>query len=149
MKNAAHQKHLEYLWNGELEGYDKFIFLGSDARQRELFGGGVYFLWNQSGLQYIGQSEWIWNRLTTGHSVIGGDLGTWVVGVIPAGNKRDRLRLEAYCIRKFNPPLNVVLPNADKASEIARLRQEGKTLQAIGNIFNITRERVRQILAQD
>ena len=33
-----------------------------------------------------------------------------------------------------------------RAKEIYQIRQEGKTLQAIGNQYHLTRERVRQII---
>lgn len=36
----------------------------------------------------------------------------------------------------------------DRDEIIMKLRKEGKTLQAIGDIFGLTRERVRQILAK-
>jgi hypothetical protein len=145
--NPAHQKSLEYLWNGELKEYQKFIFLGSDARQRELFCGGVYFLWDKDGLQYIGQSDYVWQRLNNSHQVAGRDLSTWIVGVIPVEDTRERRRLESYCISTFRPPVNRTTRNpAAKVEEIFRLRSEGKTLQFIGNKFGITHERVRQIL---
>jgi len=150
MKNKGHQAELEYLWKGELKEYKKFIFLGSDARQREMFAGGVYFLWNEGALQYIGQSWFIWDRLTRGHAVTKGKLSAWVIGVIPAKDTKERLALEARCIKMFNPPLNSqqVIFDPDRHEKVVKLRQEGKTLQAIGDLFGVSRERVRQILAQ-
>ena len=35
---------------------------------------------------------------------------------------------------------------AERRSEMMRMRAEGKTLQEIGNHFDMTRERVRQII---
>lgn len=137
----------DYLWNGELSEYKKYIYPGSDCRQRPLFGSGVYFLWNSDGLQYIGQSDFIWERLERHHVICKSkeDRSAWIVGVIPVKDSRERLRLEAYCITNFRPARNARIPSV-KYDEIKRLRSEGKTLQAIGRIFGISRQRVDQIL---
>lgn len=39
-------------------------------------------------------------------------------------------------------------PNPERDNEIVRLRKEGWTLQKIGDKFNLTRERVRQIMEE-
>jgi hypothetical protein len=139
--------NFDYLWDGKLSEYKKHIYPGSDCRQRPLFGGGVYFLWNSNGLQYVGQSDFVWGRLEKHHVICKSkkDRSAWLIGVIPVKDSRERLRLEAYCITAFRPARNTKIPNANR-DEIESLRSQGKTLQFIGDRFGVSRERIRQIL---
>jgi hypothetical protein len=108
MDSIANVRHLEYLWGDQFHGREKYIVRGSDGRTMPLFKAGVYFLWNQSGLQYIGQSHFILLRITSKHPVVRGDLHRWIIGVIPVEDNKERLRLESYCIKLFCPPMNNV-----------------------------------------
>ena len=58
------KQNLDYLWNGKLDRYEKYIYPAEDSRQRPMFSAGVYFLWSPEGLQYVGQSNFVWERVT-------------------------------------------------------------------------------------
>lgn len=100
----------DYLWQGKLREYEKFIIPASDDRRnhKPLFMAGVYFLWNQDGLQYIGQSWFVLSRLENHHIFKKAKASEWIIGVIPMEDERERLFLEAYCIGLFRPPKNVM-----------------------------------------
>lgn len=121
MDSITNVRHLEYLWGGLLKDRKKYIVRGSDGRNKPLFESGVYFLWNQQGLQYIGQSWFIWVRINQ-HHVIKKDLHKWIIGVIPVNDKAERLRLESYCIRTFRPPLNI--RNVDRRPRQLKVEEE-------------------------
>lgn len=144
-----HVKRLEYLWRGEFADREKYLYFGDELAQKLLMHGGVYFLWKGSVLQYIGQSVKIWRRLR-GHPVIGRtktERAGWVIGIIPEKDIAERLALEGYAIKTFRPPKNKQSFKAKaEFTKIFNLRLQGKTLQAIGDIFGVSRERIRQIL---
>lgn len=151
------KESFDHLWFDDLKKYKrKFIIRGNDNSyiKRLWNRAGVYFIWDKDGLQYIGQSKNIFMRFES-HSIIKRTgRGKWIIGVIPVADIRKRCALESYCIQKYCPPVNRLqigyqsYPDPERDSQIVGLRKEGKTYQAIGNIFGITRERVRQILAR-
>jgi hypothetical protein len=109
----ANIDYLEYLWNGELPEYEKYLVRGMDISDdgrnfQPLFTAGVYFLWNRDGLQYIGQTYFIWHRVIGAkhHVFCKQNKGDWIIGIIPIEDAKERQQLEAYCIKTFCPPRN-------------------------------------------
>lgn len=150
------KENFNHLWFDDLRKYrGKFIIRGNDESyvKRLWDTAGVYFVWDESGLQYIGQSKNIYLRFES-HSIVKRGERKWIIGVIPVADMRKRCALESYCIQRYQPPVNRLqigfqsYPDPERDNRIVSLRREGKTYQAIGNIFGITRERVRQILAR-
>jgi len=107
MDSIPNLEYMEFLWRGEFSDREKYIVRGSDGKTKPLFMAGIYFLWNKDGLQYIGQSDFIWSRFQQHHVVRPKELNEWIIGVIPISDADERLYLELYCITKFCPPRNI------------------------------------------
>ncbi len=69
--------------------------------------GGIYFLWGNNGLEYIGVAAHFRSRLKC-HQVF--TLGYHTIGLIFIANAAERLSFEAEMIRILLPPKNKVIP---------------------------------------
>lgn len=73
--------------------------------QKQMDIQGVYFLWGCSGLDYIGQSINIKNRLAGNHHVF--RRGEHIIGIIPTSQDQERWYIEAQMINACCPTQNM------------------------------------------
>jgi GIY-YIG catalytic domain. len=68
--------------------------------------GGIYFLYNPSGLQYVGQSENIAQRVKYHPATRGSDRNLWIVVVVKITSRRWRFYWEKRLIQHYTPLMN-------------------------------------------
>lgn len=79
------------------------VTLVKQARQLPAQTGGVYLLFVEKLLDYVGQSEDVRRRLTHEHHIYDRDIHT-LVAMIQSPIYDARLALERYFNQKYNPP---------------------------------------------
>lgn len=83
------------------------VTLVKHAKQLPTQRGGVYLLFVDQLLDYVGQSEDVKSRLMHEHHVYDGEVHT-IIAMIHAPVYDARLALERYFNRKYNPPNSYV-----------------------------------------
>lgn len=93
------RKRYDYLQIKNVYRFDEIITGGQRIPEIE----GIYFLFDDRELVYIGQSKNIGKRLQTNHHVY---KKGYTVGICTTSGDDERLAIEKWLIQKYEPPMN-------------------------------------------